>query len=284
MIRSVLTVCGLLAVSTVSFAQALTPSELEVDAAFKALRPETNALLRLVGNEYFGSTTTPIQTDLFWNRPGFAGAQDMRIEMLEARNALWNRRVVADGRHVWGVDLIKNTYSTARYGSYNSTKPNDYESNGMLSVGILANGESTWPARLVREVWGGNDALYRPWIPLSSNRSEFTVQGVSSTADPVVTSRVYTSSLIKKFHIYWLVKAGTPVRSVTFELDQNQVTAAWNLTAIYFSDRVNKGTVQKLTDWKLSVYTGTLPSTGNFTYTPAAGARAIAGPRPNGSG
>jgi len=284
MIRSALTVGALFLVSASGYAQALSPSELEVDAAFKRLRPEPSALLRLVGAEYFGSTTTPIQSDLFWNRPALSTAQDMRIELLEARNAVWTRRVVADSRHVWGVDLVKNTYSTARYGTYTGNKPNDYEANGLQSVGILASGDSSWLARMVREVWGGTDALYRPWIPASTNRAEFTVAGGATYADPVVNTRAYASSSTKKFHIYWLQKAGVPVRSVTFELDENQATATWNLTAVYFSDRVNKGAIQRLVDWKATVYTGTLPAAGNFTFTPSVGARAIAGPRPNGSG
>lgn len=267
-----------------AMAQSLTPSELEIDAAFKLIRPEPVALLRLIGSEYMGSTTTNLNSDLFWSRPFGSTSQDLQMELLEGRNSVWQRRIVADGRHVWGVDLVKNTYSTARYGSYTATKPADYESNALLSVGILSDGHSSWISRMAREVWGGTDALYRPWIPASSNRSEYTVQGGASIKDPVVQTRTYVSSTTKKFHIYWLQKAGTPVRSVTFELDENQVSNAWHLKAVYFSDRVKIGTVDRLTDWKTEVFSGVLPSSGNFAFVPGPGARAIAGPRPNGSG
>lgn len=273
-------------VSAASFGQSLTASEVEVDQAFKTLRGENKALFRLIGAEYFGSTTTPINVDLFYDRPVGKTMQDLRMELLEARNGAWTRRVVADGRHVWGVDLVKNTYSTARYGSYNATKPADYEQNGFQSLNVLSNGQSSWLSRLTREVWGGNDAVYRPWIPASSNRSEATVQGTGATfADPVVPTRIYASSLTKKYHVYWLSKAGTPVRSLTFELVENASGTAWNLNAIYFSDRTAVGSVAKLTDWKADLFVGTaLPAAGNFAYTPSPGARAIAGPRPNGSG
>jgi hypothetical protein len=278
--------CGSFSLAyALGFSQSLTTSELEVDQALKNLRPSAQALLRLTGAEYFGSTTTPIASDFFWDRPGITSSQNMKIELLEARNNVWTRRVVADGRHVWGVDLIKNTYSTSRYGSYTATKPTDYETNGFQSVNILASSQSAWQARLAREIWGGTDAMYRQWIPASTNRNEFTVTGGAAYADPVVLTRSYSSTSTKKFHIYWLAKAGVAQRSVTFELDQSTTTSAWNLTAVYFSDRTRVGAVDRLIDWKIDVLTTLpLPAIGNFVYTPPAGAKAIASPRPNGSG
>ena len=283
MIRKVWLIGASTLMSAMSMAQALSASEQEVDQAFKNLRSTPNALLRMMGTEYFGSTQTPFASDLFYNRPAISNLQDLKMELVEARNSIQERRVVADGRHVWGVDLLKNTYSTARYGSYTATKPTDYEQNAFQSLNVYAAGQSAWQARMAREVWSGTDAIYRPWIPPSSNRSEYTVEGGATSPDAVVTTRNYVSTAAKKFHTYWVTKAGTPTRSLTFELDQDNV-GNWNLTAVYFSDRATVGTVQRLIDWKLDVYTGTLPSTGIFSYIPPAGARAVAGPRPNGSG
>jgi hypothetical protein len=207
------------------------------------------------------------------------------MELVESRNLVPTHRVVADGRHVWGIDLLRNTYSTARYGSYTAARPTDYEQNGFQSLNIFSADQSVWLARLVREVWAGTGATYRPWVPASSNRSEFTLVGPGLTQnDPVVSTRIYASSDIKKFHIYWVTKAGVPTRSLTFELDQDTTSGNWNLTTIYYSDRTRIGTVNRLIDWRTTAYTGLLPSAGNFTFTPSAGARAIASPRPNGAG
>lgn len=276
-------VCFCLASSVL--AQSLTPSEQEVNIAFATLRGYDKTLFRLQGNEYFGSTTTVLQSDFFWDRPLLSSAQDMKFELLEAQNSVLFRRVVGDGRHAWGIDLAKSQYSVARYGSYTAAKPADYESNGLQNLNVLASGQSSYLARLTREVWGGVGSQYRPWIPASSNRGEFTVQGVGATLkDPVVPTRVYSASLTKKFHVYWVTQNGVNTRSLTFELDENSGTGNWDLTAIYYSDYVKLGKIGRMTDWKTTIYTGILPSPGNFIYTPIAGSRAVAGPRPNGGG
>ncbi|MBC8065945.1 MAG: hypothetical protein H7Y17_14020 [Chlorobia bacterium] len=279
--------CGALALATASsFGQALSATEAEIDVAFKTLRGSSQALFRLTGNEYFGSTTTPFTSDLFWSRPVpvTPTSQDLRIELRESRNGIPMRRVVGDGRHVWGVDFARNTYSTARYGSYDGVKPTDYEQNGLQSMNLLATGQSAWVARMTREIWGGLDAYYRPWIPLSNGRSEYTVQGGASTADPVVTTRAYISTVTKTFFIYWLTKGGVATRSLTFEMDENATTGNKDLTAIYYSDRSQVGATARLIDWKVDVFSGVLPTPGNFTYVPGAGAKSVAGPRPNGGG
>jgi hypothetical protein len=283
MIRNAIFATLALALASVSQAQTLSASELEVDQAFKNLRNSPKALFRMIGAEYFGSTTTPIASDLFWDRPSLSTAQDMRIELIEARNGLQTHRIVADGRHVWWTDLLKNTYSVARYGSYTAAKPADYEQNGLQSLNVFSSSQSALISRMTREVWGGLGAQYRPWIPPSTARSEFTVSGGAAYTDPVVNTRTYTSTPTKTFHIYWNMKGGVAVRSLTFELDQDSA-GAWNLTAIYYSDRTNVGPTPRLVDWKTDVYTTSLPAMGNFTYAPPAGARAVAGPRPNGSG
>ncbi len=273
-----------MAVST-GYGQALTASETEVDMAFKYLRSEPKVLFRLIGNETLGTATTPITTDLFWDRPFPSTAQDMKLELLEGRNGIWTNRIVADGRHVWGINLLRDTYSTARYGSYAAAKPEDYEQNGLQSLNVHTTGQSTLLARMAREIWAGIDAIYRPWIPASSNRGEFTVSGAGGTeADPVVPAREYVSSGTKKFHMYWLSKAGTYTRSLVFELNHDSDTDTWKLGAIYYSDVSKVGATTKLVDWKVDIYTGTLPTAGNFTYTPSATARAIASPKPNGGG
>ncbi len=266
-------------------AQLLTPSEQEVNIAFATLRGMDKVLFRMQGAEYIGSITTPIQSDLFWNRPITAiPAQDLQIELIEARNLVQTRRIVADGRHLWTVDLTKPQYSVARYGSYGAAMPTDYDSNALQSFNLSANGQSALLARMVREIWGGTTSQYRPWIPSSTNRSEFTIQGGATYADPVVPTRVYVSSLTKKYFVYWLTKSGVKTRSLTFEMDFNNTTTNFDLTAIYYSDNSAMGSTNRLTDWKMTVYTGILPASGNFAFTPAAGWRAVAGPRPNGSG
>lgn len=275
-----------IAVST-GYGQALTASETEVDMAFKYLRSEPKVFFRLAGNEYLGTTTTPIASNFFWDRPALTSlaSQDMRMELLEGRNGIWTNRVVADGRHVWGINLLRDTYSTARYGSYSVAKPEDYEHNGLQSLNVYTTGQSSLLARMAREIWAGIDAIYRPWIPASANRGEFTVTGSGGIQpDPVVPTREYVSSDAKKFHMYWLSKAGTYTRSLVFELNHNSATDTWKLGAIYYSDVSKVGATTKLVDWKVDVYTGALPTAGNFTYTPSATARAVASPRPNGGG
>lgn len=265
-------------------AQALSASETDVNQAFITLRGIDKVLFRLQGNIYYGATTTPISSDLFWDRPAASTAQDMKLELLEAQNSIVTHRVVGDGQHLWSADLLKNTYSVARYGSYTATVPTDYFQNGLQSFNLLASGQSALLARMTREIWGGLAASYRPWIPASTNRSEATISGGATATDPVVPKRSYVSTPTTEFHVYWLTKAGIPTRSLTFELVQNPTTGGWDLGTIYFSDSSQIGATTRLVDWRTDVYTSILPSTGNFVFTPTPGARAIAGPRPNGSG
>lgn len=283
--RLTATALFILCAASFASAQSLTASETEVNQAFVNLRGADKALFHLSGSEVFGATTTPIASDFFWSRPIPSTAQDMKMELVEARNGLQVHRVVADGQHVWGVDLVKNTYSASRYGSYTATAPTDYEVNGLQSVNLLTSAQSALLARMAREVWGGTTAMYRPWIPASANRSERTVSGTGDTfTDPVVTTRTYASTDTTKYHVYWVTQNGTPVRSLTWYLEYNGGTGSWDLKSIYYSDLSKRGSVSRLVDWKADIYTGVLPSSGNFVYTPAAGSRAVAGPRPNGSG
>ncbi len=260
-------------------AQALSLSEVEVDQMFKNLRGSQQVMLRMTGVEYLASGNTPFATDLFYSRPLASAAQDLKMEMIEARGGLNLRRVVADGRHVWGVDLVKNTYSASRYGSYTAVRPTDYEQNVFQSLNVQSGSQSAFLSRMVREVWGGTDAQYRPWIPNSSIRSEMTIQGGASLPDPVVITRNYISTPAKIFHVYWLTKGGVPSRSVTFELD-DPGSGVLKLSSIYYSDR----TSTRLIDWKMDVLGLPFPYPANFVYSPPAGAKAIAGPRPNGGG
>lgn len=266
-------------------AQTLSAAETEVNQAFANLRGVDKVYIHLGGNEYVGATTTPVATDLFWDRPLLSVAQDMKIEMIESRNAIQQRRIVADGQHVWGVDLLKNTYSASRYGSYTATKPTDYEVNGLQSFNLLAGSQSALLARMTREVWGGTLASYRPWIPATAVRSEMTVSGTGMRFDdPVVPTRTYVSTATTTYHVFWVTKNSVPVRSLAFELAYNDTTMNWDLAAIFYSDFSKVGASNRLVDWKADIYTGVLPSTGNFIYSPLPGSRAIAGPRPNGSG
>jgi len=269
----------------IASAQVLTPAETEINQAFANLRGVDKVYVHLYGNEYVGATTTPIATDLFWDRPLASTAQDMKMEMIESRNGIQLRRIVADGQHVWGIDLLKNTYSASRYGSYTATKPTDYEVNGLQSLNLLASSQSAFLARMTREVWGGIASAYRPWIPASAVRNEQSVVGTGSTFnDPVVPTRTYTGTPTTKYFVYWVTKSSVPVRSLTFELEYNSTTTNWDLASLYYSDYSKVGASTRLVDWQADVYTGVLPATGNFVYSPLPGARAIAGPRPNGTG
>jgi hypothetical protein len=275
----------LLAGACLSFGQLLTAAELEVDQAFKNLRSATQAQFQLTGTDYIGPTATPFGTTLTYNRPLASVAQDLQMELIESRNLIRTRRGVADGRHVWAADLLNNTYSTARYGNYTAVRPTDYEQNAFQSLNVFTADQSVWPARIVREIFGGTTALYRPWIPASTVRTEYTIQvGTGPIADPVVPTRIYTPTPTKKFHMYYLTKSGVVPRAMTFEMDINGGTGAWDLTSIYYSDKSKVGVQNRLIDWKMDIYQGILPTAGNFVYTPAPGARAIASPRPNGSG
>lgn len=272
-------------VATLASSMALgqTNAESEITQTFANLRGLDKVYFRLNGNEYFGKSTTPIAVDVFWSRPLASTAQDMKLEIVESRANLQSRRILADGKYVWGVDPIKNTYQSSIYGSYATITPTNYVQNGLQAINLMASGQSAWLSRLCLEVWAGDDSLFRPWIPASSNRSERTVEGVGdSFPDPLVSSRIYVSSDSTKYYVYWLTRSGVVTKSLTFQTEYNQDTNQWDLKKIYQTETTRIGSVDRTVDWTIDVYTGVLPSNGNFVFVPPANARPIASPRATG--
>jgi hypothetical protein len=88
-----------------------------------------------------------------------------------------------------------------------------------------------------------------------------------------VPDRVYNSNPDNFFVMYtYNVR---PERTATFRF-QRTAPGQWDLTEIYFADRQRLGSSVRVMDWRISIYTGSLPSGTNYKFVPPSNARAVA--------
>jgi len=147
-------------------------------------------------------------------------------------------------------------------------------------------GQSPLLARLTLETFSGENTialngtynLYSGWFPGASASlvtTDVRAGAVPQFQDPVDKSRVYVADPLNEYIVY--TYATRLQRSAAFHLVRTDPLSPWKLSEIYYADfqQLNPATAS-FVDWKLSVYTGILPSSTTYDFKPPATARAIA--------
>jgi hypothetical protein len=229
-----------------------TPAE-RIQASFELLREQPTVFFRLEGTERLGDKVSALVVDTFWHH-GVQGSRPYaNLRLQSYRDGVEQMRTVGDGTVLWQFDPVRNEYSSGTYGAYRGDQPADHMDVMLRMTGGAARGPVNYAARLLREVYAGDWALYRNWMP---------------GYEPVASGSQITYSV------------GTPVqRQIRFTLDQD----TGELKSIYFYDRVMLAGKWREVDWTLTVYPyGVVPAGWNFQFTPPRDARAVAGLRPVG--
>jgi hypothetical protein len=251
-----------------------TEGDTLVQAAFEGLRRQSSIWLRLTGTETIDGRGVALLVDTFWyfEYDLVTGQPTAKLESLEYRGGVLASRTVGDGVTLWSYSVAKNEYNATVYGSLSSSaRPPSYLQTLLQGFGTHAKGQSIHVARLLREVYAGGFARYRPWLIGSQ---EAVLNKIGSFNDPVLGSaRTYTSTPNTIYVVSW---NGSPAtRSLAFELSANSKRAATELTAVYYADASRIGTGDRLVEWRMAVQPVS-PFVGNFAFVPPAGAKSIA--------
>jgi hypothetical protein len=146
-------------------------------------------------------------------------------------------------------------------------------------LGATTQGPSVFLARLLREVYAGDVAQYRTWMP----GAQVMTLTSGSKKDPVNPERTYFASPNDCYVIYWYGSRIT--RSAAFHLVLNAKTGLWQLSEIYYSDKQDMASSSvRWVDWAITVYTDSLPKSTDYVFIPPRNSRGIANPRTSGGG
>jgi hypothetical protein len=247
-------------VRSLAFAALIAVSSLAVSAqpekkiqdAFAALRDKNQVHLHLEGTDRLGNRTSQILVDGYWHRGVTAGRPFAHLWVHNYRGPEEVFRAVADGMVLWQYDPKRSEYSATAYGSYRGPQPDDYEDVLLRNVNAGTRGPANHLIRLMREIWGGDDALYRSWMPGYQPVDEGTT----------ITYRAEDAMF----------------RQVTFHIDlQNG-----ELRAVSYYDRTRVGAEERILEWTLTIRVYEEPQNWQFAFTPPPGTRAVSGIRPVG--
>jgi hypothetical protein len=241
------------------------------------LRDYDTSWIQVMGTETLGGVQTQIQTDIYWSTPSATSF----VEVLSHTNAVMKQRLVADGVALWAYNPVRNEYSANIYGAYTGPQPQTYRSNLLGSITHLLKGTSAYGGRLLNEVYGGEAAVYRSWVPING---EPTVYENGATYANPVNGRQYTSVPTQRdFIVYEL---GNPQRRVViFERLWGPLRSGidgWRLASVSVAEYARLGNRDRLIDVRVTFSGGGIPTTANFSFQPPAGSKSLTGPRPVG--
>lgn len=256
--KQVLTFALVVAACASSMARS-NPDEARIQRALETLRTEPSLFFRLDGFERRGTGSTRITSDLYWKVEVQGERTLARAELLDYRNNALQGRSVADGTTYWNYHLRTREYSGTPYGRYDSEVSQQYVRDllGYLNAGASPAGG--YITRLLRETFAGSQALYRSWMP-----------GVTPTS---------SGDTIE----YAL---GEQVRRRIQFVMESQQDGSERLRSVRFYDRTKVGTLDRETDWTITIYTGgDIPPGENFqpyTHAQTRGWKAVPMTRPRG--
>lgn len=268
-----LSIVASLGLAATSLAQLTATAEQRVQEVFANLRGSSTLWLRTDATQTIGQNTSVFASDLFYAQR--IGALPT-IELLDYRGSNLAHRVVADSVVLWAYDPRRNEYSTARYGVYSGNPPATALGNLLQSVGSMVTSPSSYAARLLREVYGGEAAMYRHWV---TGNTPVTVDTVNPVYIDPIAGRTFTAGPDLEYVVF---TQGNPVRrSAIFERARTN-TGIWNLSGIWVTERDDLAGRQRVLDLKVTPYPDQIPNTANFVFTPPQGARPVTRTRPGG--
>jgi hypothetical protein len=235
---------AVLAFALASAAYAQTPED-SLQSAYENLRNQQWVHLELLGDDTSAAKSVSIRVEAFWSCPTGLPKPLAQLTVESYRDEepadFWD----ADGVQLWKYATDSDSYQAFAYGSFAGDQPTNYLDSLLQSLVAESRNPALFPNRLLRDVYGGPQALYKSWIP-ETKAKESSQNGL--------TTITYSND----------------VKTVTFTLDE----ASGDLKEIEYdaADPV------RTEHWQMTVTTYDKAPTWQFTFTPPLGARPIALP------
>lgn len=290
-------------VSSMAMAQIVAPTAHQtINQVFSNLHAQRDIDLNLVGTDRSGSSTTPFSTRILWHQVGDGDQRTLKLSLRRIVNGNLVFEARANGSSIIAYDYANRTYTATPYHRVKDPQtPNlrDEAYTSRLLATLLkistSNGPDSYAARLVSEALGDPagqfvvdgfpiSVQYRSWMP---SRAAFELPATlppTTYPDPVLPKEIrlgYTPTENDRFFVY----NGAPKRSIvfhTYQVDPAGSLLETNLYAVYFGERSQIGSRQRLVEWAMAVTTPT-PTAPDFEdqfepYTNLAGWRPLAMP------
>jgi hypothetical protein len=254
--------------------------ELPIQNAFAELRQESEIYLGLDGTDVLGARTNILNSNAFYNWAPSDPDKFAKAEINDWLNSGHTHRIVADGTTVWSYDFRRNAYTSFRYGVHTGSVPAGFRTNMLQEMTTASQSQTTFLARVLREIYSGDAAQYRTWLPMANVTTITKTSVPSSMQDPVIPTRTYTGDDLNYYIVY--TYSTRPQRSAAFHFSRSDPSASWVLGDIFYADRTNMKPSLRTVDWKMTIYRGTLPSFTNYVFQPPTNSRPIANVRTTG--
>lgn len=236
--------------------------------SFKLIKSYDSVYLSLNGTDNFNGSITSLRSDTYWQFTSSSnGFRVVKMENTDYSNGKINYRVVGDGKNIWLYALDRNEYSYYSYGMWKADpQPGGYVESMSWSFTWYSWGATSYCSRLLEDIYLRG---YRCWVvPVN----DFIIDNGRFIYDPL-SGRLFQSNRNTFYISYW---HGIPVnKTVTYEIE---VTNNGNvLRAVYFAEKSKIQNCDRLTNWKIDIFTKF--TGGNYQFVPPVGARAIPGRR-----
>jgi hypothetical protein len=227
-----------------------------------------------------GTRTNVLNSNAFFKWDPSGPDKFAKGEINDWVNGGHTHRIVADGTTVWSYDFGRNAYTSFRYGVHAGTLPVGFRSSMLQEMTTASQGQTTFLARILREIYSGDVAQYRTWLPMANVTTLTKASTPPTMADPVNPSRIYTGDDLNYYILY--TYNNRPQRSAAFHFSRKDIAATWELSDIFYADQTSMRSGVRTIDWKVSIFRGSLPLTTNYVFQPPSNSRAIANVRTTG--
>jgi len=164
-----------LTLATVAGAQ-LPPSESSISGAFALWRTQPDFYVRLDGQQIIKGQPYDVLSELYFSQRTVGGQTLAKVEVQRKfkrpADEVYTlfQRVVGDGVTLYDYRPASYEYSAIDYGTYNGPARTAEEQSSyvrrLLAVTVHAVGDTeALTTRLLREVYGGDQATFHRWLP-----------------------------------------------------------------------------------------------------------------------
>ena len=235
---------GFLAMAGLAAAQVPPPTEDSIASTFATWRSQPNFYIRLDGQQVINRATYDVLSELYFHQAVVNGQTLAKVEVQRKFKRPTDtaytifQRIVGDGYTIYDYRPTAYEYSAISYADYGGPARTAEEqasyTKRLVAMVVHAAGDTeALTVRLLREVYGGDQAMFHRWIP---------------QADPQISANAITYDL------------GSPVtRSYTFQFDALNST----ITGISAYDYRKTGLGVKVGTYNIFA-TNILPTSGLF--------------------
>jgi hypothetical protein len=230
-------------------------AETQIRSAFADLSSHPSFHIRLTGTDEIGGKQKQLETHLYWlSSSDEKGNAVRKLECSEWVDGVLTTKIVADGTTMWALDVGRNQYTVATYGTYGAGAPSNYVRGLVLAFTSSAKGPTQYLARLLSDLFAAGGVQYTPW--LKSN--------VAGEPTDISIGAGWVSYLF-----------GNPVHKWMRYTLWPDGYGNFILSSFDLKDTTTVGGKTRNLSWLAEVDTVTEPPAGTFTFTRPAGSHAV---------